>query len=202
MTCRDVERSRPAFEEVRAASPTGAVELLRLDVSSFASIREFAGTRPYASYKMYGDSKMAVLLLTYRMAEEYAARGIKVYSVMIPATKIRKEALKRFRGKYRLIGPLIQNLNPWALEPEEMGEVYFQICTSAKFAEVTGALVDSKLQVLAPVEGGRRLNPLEVARELRNTRHAPPDAGDPENVARMWEVGREVIGRALEGMAV
>jgi NAD(P)-dependent dehydrogenase (short-subunit alcohol dehydrogenase family) len=294
MACRDPERSRLALEEVRAASPTGAVELMRLDVSSFAAVREFAveftnrhqrldtlihnagsfdhglksyqfsadglektfatnvfgpflltellleplarsadprvlfaastnlknffdpkrqiefdnlrgecaGTRPYSSYKMYGDSKMAVLLLTYRMAEEYAPRGIKVYSVMIPATKIRKEALNRFRGKYRLIGPLIQNLNPWAIEPKEMGEVYYQICTSPRFAEVTGSLVDSKLQVLPPVEAGRRLNPLEVARELRNTRHAPPYAGDPENVERMWRVGREVIEGVLDGMAV
>jgi NAD(P)-dependent dehydrogenase (short-subunit alcohol dehydrogenase family) len=285
MACRDTVRSRPALEEVRAASPTGAVELLRLDVSSFASVREFAaefttrhhrldalihnagyfdhglksyqfsadglektfatnvfgpllltelllepltrsadsrvlfaastnlknffdpkrkiefdnlrgefaGTRPYSSYKMYGDSKMAVLLLTYRLAEEYAARGIRFYAVMIPATKIRKEALGRFRGKFRLIGPLIQNLNPWSLEPEVMGDVYFQTCTSPRFAEVNGALVDSKLQVLPPIAGGRRLNPLEVARELRNTRHAPPYAGDPENVGRMWELGREVI---------
>lgn len=294
MACRDVERSSPALDEVRAASPTGAAELLRLDLSSFASVREFAAefssrhqrldvlihnagyfdhghktyqfsddglektfatnvfgpllltellleplarsaaprvlfaastnlknffdpkrkiefdnlrgefadSRPYSSYKMYGDSKLAVLLLTYRMAEEYAARGIKTYSVMIPATKISKDALRRFQGKYRLIGPLIQNLNPWSLEPEVMGDVYFQICTAPRFAEVTGALVDSKLQVLPPIAGGRRLNPLEVAKELRNTRHAPPYAGDPENVERMWQVGREVIGPALEGVAV
>lgn len=157
---------------------------------------EFAGKRPYSVYKMYGDSKMALLLLTYRMAEAYRARGIKVNSIMIPATKISQESLRKMTGIYRFIGPLIQNLNPLSLTQEQMGDVYYRICASEDFRQVTGALIDSKCRVILPSEG-KRLTPLGLIRELLNTRHTPAYANDPANIERMWGVGREVIDRLL-----
>lgn len=39
---------------------------------------EYKDSRPYSVYKMYGDSKMALLMLTFKMAEEYKNRGVKV----------------------------------------------------------------------------------------------------------------------------
>lgn len=156
---------------------------------------EFAGSRPYTVYKFYGDSKMALLLLTYRMAQEYRAQGIKVNMVMIPATKISKETLRKMTGIYRIIGPLSQNLNPTSLTPQQMAECYYQICTSDRFKEVTGALVDSKCRLLPPTEK-QQLTPVAVIRELLNTKHAPAYASDPANIERMWDLSREVIGRA------
>ncbi|SHR97179.1 short-chain dehydrogenase [Mycobacteroides abscessus subsp. abscessus] len=38
---------------------------------------EMRGTRSYSVYKMYGDSKMALLMLTIKMAEELKSQGIK-----------------------------------------------------------------------------------------------------------------------------
>lgn len=157
---------------------------------------EHTDERPYSVYKMYGDSKMALLLLTYRMAEEYRARGIKVNSVMIPATKVSKEALRKMTGFYRFIGPIVQNWNPLSLTQEQMGDVYYRICASPDFHEVTGALVDSKCRVVLPAKGPR-LTPFGLIRELLNTRHTPAYANDPANIERMWAMGKEVIGRAL-----
>jgi NAD(P)-dependent dehydrogenase (short-subunit alcohol dehydrogenase family) len=289
MACRDVVRSQKAQQEIMEASKSRSVELMRLDVSSFESIRdfcsafrarhekldvlvhnagyfnhgiktyqfspdgleltfatnvfgphlmtellldllarsadprvlfaastnlknffdpkraiefdnlrgEFSGQRRYTTYKMYGDSKMAVLLLTHRMATEYAHLGVKVNAVMIPATRIEKGTMKKFRSYYRLIGPIIQNLNPWALEPAQMADTYHHVCTSAEFREISGALVNSKKQVLPPVEGKVPLTPREVAREVWNTRHTPPYANDPDNIEAMWRLSREVIAPAL-----
>ena len=161
---------------------------------------EFAGTRPYSVYRMYGDSKMGLLLLTYKMADEYRSRGIKVNSVMIPATRVAKESLAKMSGIYKIIGPIIQNLNPFALSQEQMGACYYHICASAEFREVTGALVDRSLRILPPAPA-KVLNPFQVIGELLNTRHAPGYAGDPANVARMWDLSREAISAAMDQRA-
>lgn len=154
---------------------------------------QYAGSRPYTVYKMYGDSKMGLLLLTYRMAEEYRAQGIKVNMVMTPATKVSRETLRRFTGIYRIIGPLVQNLNPLALSQEEMADCYYHICTSEEFREVTGALVDSKNRIIQPA-GAKPLTPVEVVRELLNTQHTPAYANQPANIERMWQLSQQVIG--------
>lgn len=157
---------------------------------------EFAGSRPYTVYKMYGDSKMGLLLLTYRMAEEYRSKGIKVNMVMTPATKVSRETLRRFTGYYRVIGPLVQNLNPLSLTPQQMADCYYHICASKEFTEVTGALVDSKSRLILPAEK-EPLTPMGVIRELWNTRHTPAYANDPGNIERMCNLSREVIRKPL-----
>lgn len=158
---------------------------------------EFAGRRSYEAYKMYGDSKMALLLLTYRMAEEYRTMGIKVNAVMIPATKVSRETLGKFTGLFRILGPLVQNLNPMSLTPEQVARCYYHICTSEEFRGVTGALVDTHNRILVPAER-EPLTPIGVISELWNTRHAPAYASHPETVERMWRMGREVISGALD----
>jgi NAD(P)-dependent dehydrogenase (short-subunit alcohol dehydrogenase family) len=157
---------------------------------------EFAGRRPYSVYKMYGDSKMGLLLLTYRMAEEYRAQGIKVNAVMIPHVRVSRETLNGLTGYYRIIGPIIQNLNPFSLTPEEMAGCYYHICASAEFRRVTGALVDAKNRIILPAEG-KRLTPVSLIRELWNTRHTPAYANNPVNIEQMWRLSRQVISGAL-----
>jgi NAD(P)-dependent dehydrogenase (short-subunit alcohol dehydrogenase family) len=155
---------------------------------------EHAGSRPYTVYKMYGDSKMGLLLLTRRMAEEYRDRGIKVNCVMIPTVRVERETLRKFSSWFRIVGPLVQYWNPFALSREAMAETYFHLATSDEFREVSGALVDHRHRILPPLPGDRRLTPVEVLRELVATRHAPAYAGDPANVERMWALAREVCG--------
>jgi NAD(P)-dependent dehydrogenase (short-subunit alcohol dehydrogenase family) len=157
---------------------------------------EFAGRRPYTVYKMYGDSKMGLLLLTYQMAKEYRARGIKVNSLMIPVTRVSKETLAKFTGFYRIIAPLLQNLNPLTRTPAEIAGCYYHICASAEFGGVTGSLVDDKNRVILPAEA-KVLTPSRLIRELWNTRHAPAYATDPANIERMWHFSREVIDKYI-----
>ncbi|MEX0771861.1 MAG: SDR family NAD(P)-dependent oxidoreductase [Balneolales bacterium] len=65
---------------------------------------EYKTSRPYNAYKMYGDSKMGLLLLTYKMAEKYKPSGVKVNSLMVPAVKVSEATLKRLNLYY----------GPWA----------------------------------------------------------------------------------------
>lgn len=158
---------------------------------------EHKDSRPYSTYKMYGDSKMGLLLLTYRMAEAYASRGIKVNALMIPATRLERDSLQKMRSFYRLIGPIIQNLNPWALEPAQIADCYYHICTSDAFKAVTGTLIDSQNEIIPPAEGNQPLSPLATAKELWHTRHTPRYANHPEHIETMWHLGRQVIDQAL-----
>ncbi len=157
---------------------------------------EHAEARPYTVYKMYGDSKMGLLLLTRRMAQEYASRGVKVNCVMIPTVRVDKATLKKFSGWFRVVGTLLQYWNPFALSQARMAETYHHLCTSPDFRDVTGAFVDHHHRVLPPHAHDRRLAPPTIVRELLATRHAPPYAGDPQNVERMWTVAQAAIAPA------
>ncbi len=157
---------------------------------------EISDKRPYTVYKMYGDSKMGLILLTIRMGQEYRKRGVKVNAVMIPVTRISRETMKNFSGIFRIIAPLIQNLNPFALSQKRMGECYFRICTSMEFREVNGKLIDSDYRVMLPAPKGK-MNPFQIIRELLRTRHAPAYTDDSENIEMMWNLSQEVIKNPL-----
>ncbi|MEX0927881.1 MAG: SDR family NAD(P)-dependent oxidoreductase [Balneolales bacterium] len=156
---------------------------------------EFHDSRPYTVYKMYGDSKMGLLLLTYKMAEAYRPYGIKVNSIMIPAVKVSRQTLNKLSSYYRLIGPLVQNLNPYSLTPQQMAGIYFHLCTSGDLKEVTGVLFDSRSNILLRGEKHKPLSFFTLIRELWNTRHVPAYASDPENIERMWTLSKKVISR-------
>lgn len=157
---------------------------------------EFKDTRPYSVYKMYGDSKMGLLLLTYKMAQEYRQYGIKVNSIMIPATKITKESLNKFSPYYRILATIIQNLNPFSLLPEHVANNYYHICTSAEFKDVTGTLINSKNEIILPAESDQPLDFFSNLKELWNTRHTPAYATNPKNIERMWHLSKQVIEKA------
>ena len=159
---------------------------------------EFRQSRPYTVYKMYGDSKMGLLLLTYKMASEYRKQRIKVNSIMIPAVKVSQDTLNKLSLYYRILGRLIQNINPYSLTPEQMAENYYQICISERFRQVTGALISSELHIIPTLGNQKPPSGLSVLKELWNTKHVPAYAADPQNIDRMWEVSNKVISRTLK----
>jgi len=160
---------------------------------------EHARDRPYSVYRMYGESKMGLLLLTRRMAVEYADRGIRVNCLMIPTVRVEKRVLRKFSGPFRLIGPLVQYWNPFARPPAKLAECYHQICSDPRFQGVTGALIDHHGRVLTPVGADERLSPLRIAREvLFSPTRVPWYASAPENVERMWAIAREAVARQGE----
>jgi len=160
---------------------------------------EFKDSRPYSVYKMYGDSKIGLLLLTYKMAEEYKQRGVKVNALMIPATKVSKETLKKFTGHYKILGRLSMNLNPFALLPDDVAACYYHLCTSPEFRNVTGALINTKHEIIHPAKSDQPLAPIDNLKELLRTRHTPAYANNPKNIERMWELSKQVIRAHTKG---
>lgn len=101
----------------------------------------------FSVYKMYAQSKMALLILTFKMAEEFRNDGIKVNALQINGARMSKETLKKFKPGWRMIAR-IQNL--YFPSPEVIANHYFEICTSEKFKNTTGRLFYNKLEEVQP----------------------------------------------------
>lgn len=151
---------------------------------------EFKENRPYNPYKFYGDSKIAFLMLSMKLAEEFANDRIKVNSVMIPAIKIGKDTINNFRTLYWKTMARLMNLI--ARPPEAMAETYFNICTSPHFQAITGKLLNihSEIMNLPSYTGkpGFRI----MSRELRRMTQIPAFATNRKNTDRIWELAMKL----------
>jgi len=278
MACRNLEISKKVQEEIIATSKNDNVDLLKLDVSSFESIRDF-GTQfkkryqkldilihnaayvehgakhrlsadgieltfasnvvgPYlvtqllldhlkksddprilnagsnivkhffdpkkkidfdnllgenndpkfSVYKMYCQSKVAFLMLTFKMAEVFEADGVKVNALQINGAKLSKETINKFTLRWRIIGR-VQNL---FLRPTEyMAYNYYHICTSARFKEITGKQFNDKL-VLMKASTGESLGIIEDIKQTTGTNAYPAYANHKDNIGKVWEFCKRV----------
>ena len=109
--------------------------------------------REHSVYINYRNSKMALLMLTFKMAKEFADAGIKTYSLQINGATMSKEALMKVKPGWRIIAR-IQNL--FFRPPEFTANLYYEICTSKRFRDTTGVHFNHKLDVMQPakVDGG------------------------------------------------
>jgi len=142
--------------------------------------------KPYNVYKRYGDSKMALLMLTFKIAGEFRDAGIKANAVMIPNIRQEKSSLRKFKSKYYRTIATIQNL--FARPPERMADTYFQICNSEEFKNVTGTLIniDNKIMQcteLPPGKGG-----IALLKELMRVDTYPRYVENKEMMDKVWEV--------------
>jgi NAD(P)-dependent dehydrogenase (short-subunit alcohol dehydrogenase family) len=96
-------------------------------------------------YNSYRNSKIALLMLTFRMANEYKESGVKFFSLQINGARMSKDTLKKFKMPWRLFA-YIQNF--FFPHPSYMANNYFEICTSEKFKNVTGIHFNDKLEVM------------------------------------------------------
>jgi NAD(P)-dependent dehydrogenase (short-subunit alcohol dehydrogenase family) len=101
----------------------------------------------HSVYKSYRNSKMALLMLTFRMAEVYNDFGIRVNALQINGAKMSKETLKKFKPGWRMIAR-VQNL--FFPPAELMANNYFEICASEKYGSDSGKLFNHKLEVMKP----------------------------------------------------
>ena len=99
----------------------------------------------HSVYNTYRNSKIALLMLTFRMAKEYKESGVKLFSLQINGARMSKDTLKKFKMPWRLVAH-IQNL--FFPHPSYMAKNYFEICTSEKFKNVTGIHFNDKLEVM------------------------------------------------------
>ncbi|MDO8897439.1 MAG: SDR family NAD(P)-dependent oxidoreductase [Bacteroidales bacterium] len=97
----------------------------------------------HSVYANYRDSKMAFLMLSFKMAEEYRELGIAVNSLQITGARMSNETLRKFAPHWRIIAR-IQNL--FFPPTEFMGNNYFELCTSDDFANKTGKQFNHKLK--------------------------------------------------------
>lgn len=142
---------------------------------------EFRDTRPYSVYKMYGDSKMALLMLTFKMARHYKSEGIKVNTLQINRVKLSKETIQKMRSFWKVLAR-VQNLtNPL---PSSMADTYYHICTSDDFHNVTGQLINHKREIVQPASPDD--NGVTRLKNILGSGKYPSYAADARNVERIW----------------
>lgn len=132
--------------------------------------------KSYDSYKLYGDSKIALLMATFKMAQEY--KNIAINAIMIPATKMSKETVKKFKSYWRLFAIL---QNPFIPKAEVIGNAYFLICTSNRYNGVTGKLINHQGQITRVADQS-----MSFIKIMRGVEVYPPYVNDEETSNRVW----------------
>jgi NAD(P)-dependent dehydrogenase (short-subunit alcohol dehydrogenase family) len=143
---------------------------------------ELKDTRPYSTYKMYGDSKMALLILTFKMAEEYKSMGIKVNAIQINRVKLSKETIKKMHSFWKLLASAQNLTNPL---PSSMADNYFYICTSDEFKNVTGQLINHKREIVKPSTSEKGFTQLK---NIFGSSSFPSYATNSQNVEQIWRL--------------
>lgn len=148
---------------------------------------EFKDSKKYSVYKNYGDSKMALLMLTFKMAEEYKSYGIKVNAIIIPGVKIAKETMKKMSPFYRLIAMIKQ---PFSLTPERLADCYYHICTSDEFVNITGQAINKHNKVMPAAKYDKGF---AKTKELLSFNYIPKYAYDKEMIYKLWDICKRIL---------
>lgn len=143
---------------------------------------EMSGTRPYSVYKMYGDSKMGLLMLTFKVAEELKCLEIKVNAIQINRVKLSKATIQKMHSFWKVFA-WVQNLtNPL---PSGMADNYFHICTSDEFKNVTGQLINHKREIVEPSTTEKGFAQLK---NIFGSSSYPLYATNPQNIEQIWRL--------------
>ncbi|WP_261178468.1 SDR family NAD(P)-dependent oxidoreductase [Anaerobacillus sp. CMMVII] len=153
---------------------------------------ELKHTKPYSVYVNYGNSKMALLMLTFKMAEELKDVGIKVNAVQIPAIKISKDTLKKLTPMYRMIAT-VQTF--FSDSQESMGDTYFHITTSEEFKDVTGKLINDKREIVRRSHYGSGVG--DVIKQFRDQGVYPRYADSQEIIEQVWELSKKLTASEI-----
>ncbi|WP_019415307.1 SDR family NAD(P)-dependent oxidoreductase [Paenisporosarcina sp. TG20] len=148
---------------------------------------EFRETRPYNYYKMYGDSKMALLMNTFKMAEEYKNKGININALQINRVKLSKETINKMRSFWKVLAWAQNWTNPL---PSGMADTYFYICTSDEFKNVSGRLINHKREIVQPSLNEKGITQLE---NIIGSGSFPSYATDPQNVEKIWGISTVLV---------
>jgi NAD(P)-dependent dehydrogenase (short-subunit alcohol dehydrogenase family) len=157
----------------------------------FDQLTNYVNDRKFSVYKAYCNSKMALLMLTFKMGQVLKGSGIKVNALQINGARMSKETLKKFKWNWQLIARM-QNL--FFPPPEYIAAKYFEICTSGRFREVTGKLFNDKSEIMqaAPDKAGIRYS-------FGNS-HYPVYAERKDIQERIWSFCQEQNERLNHGV--
>ncbi|WP_153732252.1 SDR family NAD(P)-dependent oxidoreductase [Sporosarcina obsidiansis] len=157
---------------------------------------ELKDVRPYSKYKMYGDSKMALLILTFKMAEQYKHLGIKINAIQINRVKLSKETINKMRSFWKVLA-WVQNLtNPL---PVYMADNYFHICTSDEFKNSTGQFINHHKNIITPsiTEKG-----VAQVKNIFGFSTYPRYALDPQNMEQIWTLCKSLTNEKIDANRV
>ena len=143
---------------------------------------EHRWSRPYKPYKMYGDSKMALLMLTFKMAKELKDYSINVNAVQISAIKMSKETKQKFKYGWKIAATIQSTLGDL---PETMADTYFHVCTSNNFKDITGKLINDKREIVKPTYYTDGF--IQDIKQLFDKKVYPEYADNIENINKAWK---------------
>lgn len=103
----------------------------------------------FSVYTNYRNSKMALLMLTFRLADAFKEDGIGVYSLQINGARMSKDTLMKVKPHYRILAR-IQNL--FFRPPEFTAGLYYEICTNERFSSMSGSHFNHKLEAMQPAK--------------------------------------------------
>lgn len=163
----------------------------------FSDLQGEAGkNRNHSVYITYRNSKMALLMLTRRMAGEFKESGIKVNYLQINGATMSKETLNKMKPNWRAIAR-IQNL--FFRPPEFTANCYYEICTSEAFRNVTGQAINHRLEIMQPAAEKPGL--LMDIRQSLGAGYIPFYARRDEVIAKVWDKCMELTEMALTEQA-
>lgn len=133
---------------------------------------------------------MALLMLTFKMADVFRKDGIKVNAIQIPAIKLSKETLIKFKSVWRMAAS-IQNI--YSSTPESMADTYFYICTSEECKDITGKLFNDKRELMRPSNYSSGF--IQEFKQLTDKGVYPKYADDIANIERVWELAVQLTSK-------
>jgi NAD(P)-dependent dehydrogenase (short-subunit alcohol dehydrogenase family) len=158
----------------------------------FSNLRgEEPDRKGYSVYGSYRDSKLALLMLTFHLAEEMKADGICVNMLQINGARMSPETIRKFTPRYRMAAH-VQNL--FFRPASFMAARYVEIITSPRFADVTGKLINHKLEIMQP--GAEKPGLADQFRQLAGAGYYPPSAHDRDAATRVLEFCEKVTAMA------
>ncbi len=142
--------------------------------------------QPYNAHKFYGDSKMGLMILTIKMAEAFKKEGLKVNAVLIPGIRQSRASRSKFKGlQWRLAASIMQ---PFLATPDKIADLYFHVCTSETFMDVSGRLVNIDKKVMGTPDLTRPMGFATLIRELRRMTMVPAYACQDNNISKIWSL--------------
>lgn len=143
----------------------------------------------FSVYKRYRDSKMALLILTFEMAERLDSEGIRVNALQINGATMSKEAIRRFSPKYRPIAH-VQNL--FFRPPESVAETYYWLCTAEELTGVSGEYFNHRGEIMRV--GKENPGLMDQIKQVVGASVYPRYAEQSDIAERLWSWCEEVTG--------
>lgn len=144
--------------------------------------------KEYNSYKIYGDSKIALLMVTSMMKQEYKPYNISVNAIMVPATKMSKETIKKFNSYWKVLAFLQNIIIP---KSEIIGEAYFSICTSNVYTGMTGKLINHQGKIVEMANDS-----ISFIKSITSTDVYPPYVNNKETIEKVWTICKQYVENA------